>query len=116
MGGRFQCQKCGGDLRPVCVRASLRLPWTPERNYRDICSLLHHSLEDRIKSYAYVLQIKEILVSGELAIVRLVWTLRIRSNNAPGFAKSVEPGVDIFRKQPDGSWKIIRYMAYEEPE
>jgi hypothetical protein len=29
-----------------------------------------------------------------------------------GDVKSVEPGIDIFRRQPDGSWKIMRYMAY----
>ena len=30
-----------------------------------------------------------------------------------GDVKSVEPGiVDIFRRQADGSWKIMRYMAY----
>ena len=23
-----------------------------------------------------------------------------------------EPGIDIFRKQPDGRWQIIRFIAY----
>ena len=23
-----------------------------------------------------------------------------------------EPGLDIFRRQPDGSWKIARFIAY----
>ena len=87
----------------------------PERNYKDICGLLHRSLEDRTKKYVYGLQIKEILVWGEVAVVRLVWRLQIWSTNSPGsFAESVEPGMDIFRRQADGSWKIIRYLAYEE--
>jgi hypothetical protein len=29
--------------------------------------------------------------------------------------ESKEPGLDGFRKQPDGSWKIVRYIAYEAP-
>ena len=29
--------------------------------------------------------------------------------------ESREPGLDVFRKQPDGSWKIARYIAYEAP-
>jgi ketosteroid isomerase-like protein len=86
----------------------------PERGYPDICNLLHRSLNDRSKQYAYALEIKEILVAGDFAIVRLVWTLGVRSNEAPGFVQSIESGMDIFRKQPDGSWKIIRYIAYEE--
>jgi hypothetical protein len=35
-----------------------------------------------------------------------------------GAAKAVEtkePGLDVFRWQSDGSWKIVRYVAYEEP-
>jgi ketosteroid isomerase-like protein len=87
----------------------------PERNYADICGLLHHSLGDRTKEYSYSLEIKEILVSGELAVVRLVWRLKTSSVGASApFAESIEPGMDIFRRQADGSWKIIRYIAYEE--
>jgi ketosteroid isomerase-like protein len=86
----------------------------PERNYRDLCSLLHRSLADRSKQYRYALEIKEILVAGEFAVVRLVWTLTIRSNDASGSTQSTEPGMDVFRRQPDGSWKIIRFIAYEE--
>jgi hypothetical protein len=26
-----------------------------------------------------------------------------------------EPGLDVFRRQPDGTWRISRYMAYEAP-
>jgi steroid delta-isomerase len=26
-----------------------------------------------------------------------------------------EPGLDVFRRQPDGKWRIARYMAYEAP-
>jgi hypothetical protein len=28
---------------------------------------------------------------------------------------SVEPGIDVFRRQSDGSWKISRYIGYESP-
>jgi ketosteroid isomerase-like protein len=43
--------------------------------------------------------------------VRLVWTLTIKEKDGSTI-ESIEPGMDIFRKQ-HGSWKIIRYMAYE---
>ena len=86
----------------------------PERYFRDICSLLQRSLADRSKQYRYALEIKEILIAGEFAIVRLTWTLTIRANDASASVQSIEPGMDIFRKQPDGTWKIIRFIAYEE--
>jgi steroid delta-isomerase len=85
-----------------------------ERDYQAICELLQRSLRDRSRSYRYSHAIKEILVAGDLAVVRLVWTLKVRRKGSRREATSVEPGMDIFRRQPDGSWKIVRYMAYEE--
>ncbi len=87
----------------------------PERDYRAICDLLQRSLADSAKTYTYALDIKEILVSGDLAVVRLVWTLTVATPGVAGTVKAEEPGMDVFRKQPDGSWKIVRYIAYEAP-
>ncbi len=87
----------------------------PERDYRAICDLLQRSIADRSKTYTYALDIKEILVSGDLAVVRLVWTLTIATPGVAGTVKAEEPGMDVFRKQADGSWKIVRYIAYEAP-
>jgi hypothetical protein len=47
----------------------------PERSYTDICTLLRRSLEDKAKKFTYAVQIKDILIGGELAVVRLTWTL-----------------------------------------
>ncbi|HUZ65629.1 MAG TPA: nuclear transport factor 2 family protein [Acetobacteraceae bacterium] len=87
----------------------------PERGHKDICTLPHRSLADKRRHFAYSADIKEVLVSGDLAVARLVWTLRA---TIPGAAKqeiSTEPGMDVFRRFPDRSWKIIRYIAYEAP-
>jgi steroid delta-isomerase len=86
----------------------------PERGYDALCDLLRRSLADRGKTYNYALAIKEVLVEGDLAVVRLDWTLTVRAKDGAE-TTSVEPGMDIFRRQPDGSWKISRYVAYESP-
>ena len=85
----------------------------PERGFADICATLQRSLSDAARRYAYALDIKEILVTGDLAVVRLVWTLKVTPGEGSE-AISHEPGMDVFRRQSDGSWKIIRYMAYEK--
>jgi steroid delta-isomerase len=57
---------------------------------------------------------KEIIVAGDLAVVRLTWRLTVQGKDAP--AETIEePGMDIFRRQGDGSWKIFRYIAYDAP-
>lgn len=87
----------------------------PERGYDALCDLLKRSLRDSSKSYSYSLAIKEILVEGDLGVVRLTWTLKVRGKDAASETTSVEPGIDIFRRQSDGGWKISRYLAYEMP-
>ena len=88
----------------------------PERSYNDICKLLHTSLSDASKRFTYLPPaIKEIMVSGDLAVVRLTWTLKVRNEGASGDVTSEEVGLDVFRRQPDGRWKIIRYTAFEAP-
>jgi steroid delta-isomerase len=98
------------DLFAADVRADVR--GAPERDHAAICKLLVSSLKDEAKRYHYAMDIKEVLVFGDVAVVRLVWTLTIKLANGAS-VESVEPGMDIFQKQGDGSWQIIRYMAYE---
>ena len=85
----------------------------PERGYDALCDLLQRSLRDPTKRFDYALDIKEIIVSGDMAVVRLVWMLRVTSGAST--VETQEPGLDVFRRQSDGRWKIIRYMGYEAP-
>ena len=83
----------------------------PERDYASLCQMLQTALQDRVRTYRYSLKVNEILVYGDSAVVRLVWTLEI---DKTGGRKEIieEPAVDMFRRQADGSWKISRYLAY----
>ncbi len=99
------------DLFAVDVRADYR--GYPTRDHKAVCDLLTKSLTDTTRAYRYALDIKEIVVFGDVAVVRLVWTLTITEKDG-GEITSVEPGMDVFQRQADGTWKIVRYMAYEE--
>ena len=87
----------------------------PERDYATLCGLLKRSLAESTKKFDYALDIKEIIVSDDVAVVRLVWTLSVTTPGSMTPTVTREPGLDLFRKQPDGTWKIVRYIAYEEP-
>jgi ketosteroid isomerase-like protein len=54
--------------------------------------------------------IHEILVSGDLAVVRLMWTLTTEKNGTRDV--NTEEGMDVFRRAPDGVWSILRYIAF----
>lgn len=108
-----------GDKARICdlFAHDLRYDYRgfPERGYDDVCNLLHRSLSERDKKFAYSLDIKEIMVSGDLALVRLVWTLRVNSTGGAAPVETKEHGIDVFRRQPDGVWRIARFIAYEAP-
>jgi steroid delta-isomerase len=61
---------------------------------------LHYALPD----------IHEMIVSGDIAVVRLKWTLTAEANGKKD--TTTEEGIDIFRRQPDGRWSIARFIAF----
>ncbi len=87
----------------------------PERDFAAMCSGLKRALADQSKTLTYSFDIKEIIVAADMAIVRLVWTSRVSQAGSGQVVETREPGLDVFRRQPDGTWRISRYMAYEEP-
>jgi steroid delta-isomerase len=54
--------------------------------------------------------IHEILVAGDVAVVRLTWTLTTEVSGARD--TTTEEGMDIFHLQPDGRWSIARFIAF----
>ncbi len=87
----------------------------PERDYNAMCSALRRALADRSKTLTYSFDIKEVIVSGDMAIVRLVWTSKLSNSDSGKVIETKEPGLDVFRRRPDGTWRISRYLAYEAP-
>ncbi len=81
-----------------------------EADYATRCRLIERAIDNKAHQFRYEPRIKEIIVSGDLAVVRLDWL----STVLPLDITTVEPGMDVFRKEADGRWRIIRYLAYEE--
>jgi steroid delta-isomerase len=54
--------------------------------------------------------IREIIVSGAIAVVRVGWTLTVRKGGEQDTTQ--EGGIDVFRRQPDGRWSIARMATF----
>jgi len=113
-----------GDGQHVCDLFSPDLIWATlypayknnikEKNFDTICEILQRTITDKRKQYHYSLHIKEIIVSNDLAVVRVVWTLQSISKLIKKLEITREHSLDIMKKQPDGkTWKMIRFVAYE---
>ncbi len=81
-----------------------------DRGREELCRHLAQVLADQSRRLSYTPDIREIVVSGDLAFVRLVWTLEVEQRGVRH--TSQEPGLDIFRRQPNGEWSISRFLAY----
>jgi uncharacterized protein (TIGR02246 family) len=86
---------------------------TPDRGYAAFCRQLETAVADPALELRYDLEIEEIIPVGDLAVARVIWTLASRAAGADPETQ-VERGIDILRRQPDGAWRIARFIAYDE--
>ena len=86
----------------------------PERTFDVQCKVLKTILADPEHALSYALDIKEILADGDMAAVRLVWTLTSKAKSSGESKVTEEQGLDIFGRSSDGRWQIIRFMSFEK--
>jgi uncharacterized protein (TIGR02246 family) len=103
------------DLTAVCGLFAPDLSYTVEdilNGSRDrLCANIRETLaRPGLKLRYDDPAIHEILVSGDLAVVRLTWTLTAEGKGAHDV--TTEEGMDVFRRAADGVWSIARYIAF----
>jgi ketosteroid isomerase-like protein len=68
---------------------------------------LRKTLSDPDRQFSYAEpEIREVLVDGDLATVALTWTLTVKDSSGKVLETVKEDGVDVFRRQSDGTWQI----------
>lgn len=109
----------GGDVDAVCAifAPDLRFDLGPfiDATYGQLCDRLHRMLRNRQVAFQYALDIKEILISGDLAVVRLVWTPIVTHRGREKPVVTTEPRIDVMRHDQNGAWRIFRFIAYTAP-
>lgn len=82
----------------------------PDNGRDAVCRRIAAALADKSETMRTAPDIQEIIVSGDLAIVRLVWTVTVERGGTKRV--TTEPGLDVFRREPDGLWRIVRFLAF----
>jgi len=71
--------------------------------------------EKRGVSYStYKVKIDEVAVSGPLAAVYDIWTETRHFNESPVTVKRIIRGSELWRLEPNGKWKIVRWVSAPE--
>jgi ketosteroid isomerase-like protein len=95
--------------------AVLSYPGTRDRDFDATCSHFRDLFAIRDRSFTYAApEIEEVVAGRDTVVVRLVWTLTVADPTGKTLEVVRERGVDVFRRQPDGSWKIRISHAYPE--
>ncbi len=87
--------------------AVVSFPGRPAQDRAAFCDRIGTIFANAARSFSYSNpEIREILVDGDLATVAVVWTLTVRDSEGRVLETAEEDGLDVFRRQPDGSWRI----------
>jgi ketosteroid isomerase-like protein len=71
--------------------------------------------ERKGESYStYEVKIDEVDVSGTMAVVHDIWTETKHFNGSTMTVRRVIRGSELWRLQPDGKWKIVRFVSAPE--
>ena len=107
---RDAAQTC--DLFSSELKSSMR--GRPDERRDAVCKRIAAALANPAIQITYAPDIQDILVDGDLAVVRLVWSVTTKRGTRE--AKSSEPGIDVFRRERDGVWRIYRFVAFSTDE
>jgi ketosteroid isomerase-like protein len=90
-------------------------PGTPDINYGDTRAGFEREFAGHEFRSTYSLVVEEVQVSGDLAVVRDRWT---ETDTRPGSQEVTTTRLksfELWRRQPDGTWKISRWISAPEP-
>jgi ketosteroid isomerase-like protein len=91
--------------------------WFPEaQEFSNSAAFLVAGIpEDKGASYStYELKIDEVAVSGSLAAVHDIWTETKHFNGSSVTVRRIIRGSELWRKQADGKWSIVRWVSAPE--
>lgn len=113
----FNAERIDGVCGLFADDVVLIYPDSPDRGHDEFCDQMRTLFADPSKTFTYAEpDIREVLVDGDLATVRLIWTLTVRDSAGKVLETVDEDGVDVFRRQADGSWKIHVSHAFPKEQ
>ena len=75
----------------------------PDRRFDQLCAHPRSVLGESARRFRYSLDLKEVVAAARDASGALM-------------ATSVEASLDILRRQSDGRWRIVRFLAFGMPQ
>jgi ketosteroid isomerase-like protein len=111
----FNAENVDGVCGLFAVDVVLVYPDSPDRDHQQFCDQMRYLFDDPTKTFSYAApDVDEVLVDGGLATVRLNWTMTARDKTGLVLETVEENGLDVFKRQPGGGWKIHVSHAFTQ--
>ena len=92
--------------------ALLSHPGSPDAGFDALREIFRKNYSNPDLQGRYSVDIEEVQVSGDLAFVRVVWTADLEQKSTGRQVRTRDKDLEIWRCQPDGSWKLYRGLSY----
>jgi uncharacterized protein (TIGR02246 family) len=92
--------------------ALLSYPGSPDSGFDALREIFRKNYSNPDLQGRYSVDIEEVQVSGDLAFVRVVWTADLEQKSTGRKVHTRDKDLEIWRCQPDGSWKLYRGLSY----
>lgn len=103
------------QLAPTCALFAKDLSATyqgaPKKTFTIVCDGFKKIFSQQQRRYHYRFKILRIEQNENFAAVRITWYLTVYEYGKI-ITQIQDEGLDVLRKEKDGTWKIIQYLAY----
>lgn len=96
--------------------ALLSYPGSPDAGFEALREIFHKSYSNPDLTGRYSVDVQEVQVSGGLAFVRVLWTADLEQKSTGRQVHTRDKDLEIWRCQPDGSWKLYRGVSFPAQE
>ncbi len=115
-GEAFNAGDHAAMMAPVARDLVLTYPGIPDMGY-DSLSAGYRRMADRPAGVTSrtVPTVEEILVSGDLAVIRVTWTTTVTETSPARSATRQMRDMQVWRREADGGWTFFRGMHFRNP-
>ena len=86
-------------------------PGQPEITYQQ--EVANAARPPSSRTTTYQVKVNEVIVSGSLAVLRDTWVFSTHASSGDSVEKV--RSFEVWRRQPDGAWRISRWISAPEP-
>jgi steroid delta-isomerase len=115
-GEAFNAGDHAAMMAPVARDLVLTYPGIPDMGY-DSLSAGYRRMVNRPAGVTSrtVPTVEEVLVSGDLAVIRITWTTTVTETNPARSTTRQMRDMQVWRREADGAWKFFRGMHFRNP-